>query len=234
MNDPLVAKIPRSANGEALSRHLVQNLDDGRWGLGAKLPSERELSETFKVSRGTVRRVIENFIAAGVLRRAPGSGTYVAMLPQSSRAEQQRRAAVTHVSPAELMAARLLIEPQLPSLIVRHATLADFERLQHCLDEAERAESFEEFEYWDGALHEALSNATHNAFIAATLKLMTEVRDNGEWGRLKHQALTPERRSVYERQHREIVARLRERNAEGARAALEEHLREVQANLFGA
>lgn len=105
--------------------------------------------------------------------------------------------------------------------------------MQHCLDEAERAATFEEFEYWDGALHEALSQAAHNGFLTLTLRLMTEVRDNGEWGRLKRQALTPARRARYEAQHRTIVEALCDRDAAAAAAALQSHLREVEANLFG-
>jgi GntR family transcriptional regulator len=42
------------------------------------IPSERELMETFAVSRATVRRAIEALIAEGVLRRVQGKGTFVA------------------------------------------------------------------------------------------------------------------------------------------------------------
>jgi GntR family transcriptional regulator len=44
----------------------------------AMIPSERELMETYAVSRATVRRAIESLIAEGVLRRAQGKGTFVA------------------------------------------------------------------------------------------------------------------------------------------------------------
>ncbi len=41
------------------------------------IPSERELMETYAVSRATVRRAIESLIAEGVLRRVQGKGTFV-------------------------------------------------------------------------------------------------------------------------------------------------------------
>ena len=44
----------------------------------AAIPSERELMESYAVSRATVRRAIEALIADGVLRRVPGKGTFVA------------------------------------------------------------------------------------------------------------------------------------------------------------
>lgn len=216
-----------------LAAHLAEQMANGSYAIGVKLPSERSLGQQFGLSRAVVRRVLSRYLDDGVLRRAAGSGTFVARVPRGGQHAALPRAAVTSVSPAELMEARLLLEPLLPGLIVRHASAQDFARMQHCLAEAEKAVSFEEFEYWDGALHEALSQAAHNGFLTLTLRLMTEVRDNGEWGRLKRQALTPARRARYETQHRAIVDALCDRDAAAASAALLAHLREVEANLFG-
>lgn len=218
-----------------LATYLTGQLASGAWPIAMKLPAERELGARFKLPRGAVRKVLDDFIARGQLRRAPGSGTYVAQVPDAvSATPTQARIDVGNVSPAELMEARLLFEPLLPRLIVRHATPQDFARFEQCLLGAEQADSVADFEYWDGALHEALSEATHNSFIGAILSLMTVVRDAGEWGRLKQQALTPARRRRYEVQHRALVAALRERDEGRASALLKEHLGEVEANLFSA
>ncbi len=44
---------------------------------GDKLPSERNLSDEYKVSRTTIRRAIDFLILKDLLIRKPGSGTYV-------------------------------------------------------------------------------------------------------------------------------------------------------------
>ena len=44
----------------------------------AAIPSERELMQTYAVSRATVRRAIESLVAEGALRRVQGKGTFVA------------------------------------------------------------------------------------------------------------------------------------------------------------
>ena len=44
---------------------------------GDKLPSERDLSDEYMVSRTTIRRAIDFLITKGLLVRKPGSGTYV-------------------------------------------------------------------------------------------------------------------------------------------------------------
>ena len=49
-----------------------------RQGPGARVPSERELSEQFAVQRGTVRVAVDNLVRKGVLERRPPRGTFVA------------------------------------------------------------------------------------------------------------------------------------------------------------
>src|SRR5690606_35570382 len=120
----------------------------------------------------------------------------------------------------------------MPALIVRNATRADFDRMQDCLVNAERADTIEEFEHWDGELHQALAEATHNHFFLQVLALTNQVRQQADWGQLKRNSLTLQRRAEYERQHRDIVAALEDRDADQARQVLVEHLAQIQRNLF--
>ena len=71
---------------------------------------------------------------------------------------------------------------------------ADFERMEACLEKAEKAATLDEFELWDAALHEALAEATHNRFVIRVLDMVTAVRQQAEWGKLKDRIVTPERR----------------------------------------
>jgi GntR family transcriptional regulator len=50
----------------------------GRWSVGEKLPSERELCEAFALSRTTVREAVDALVNEGLLRREKGRGTFVA------------------------------------------------------------------------------------------------------------------------------------------------------------
>ncbi|QEU01884.1 FadR family transcriptional regulator (plasmid) [Pseudomonas oryzihabitans] len=216
-----------------MARYLVDEIESGRLAAGQKLPAERVLSETFQASRGSVRRVLSNLKDKGLITQTVGSGTFVAENVQLVLPVVEHAPASVQTSPAELMEARLLIETQMPSLIVRYATAADFAKMEECIVRSEAASTIAEFEHWDGALHQAFAEATHNSFFLKILELTTQIREEGEWGRLKKNSLTPERRRQYEEQHRAIVNALRDRDEQLSRELIEAHLIQVQRNLFG-
>ncbi|WP_159545175.1 GntR family transcriptional regulator [Streptococcus halichoeri] len=57
---------------------LKKDIDKGIWPIGHRLPSERDLADTFQVSRMTLRQAITLLVEEGILERRIGSGTYVA------------------------------------------------------------------------------------------------------------------------------------------------------------
>lgn len=190
------------ATARAGVRHARQFIVDaaasGVMAPGARLPTERELAVRFAVPRHALRRMLAQLEAEGAITRHVGRGTFLASSSPPARGEQPSRS-VMHTSPAELMEARLRIEPALAELIVTNATPADLARMETCLDQAESAESLDEFERWDAALHQALAAATHNRFVACVLDMVAEIRDQAEWCKLKDRIVTPERRLDYQR-----------------------------------
>lgn len=61
-----------------LMDHLREEIDAGRLQPGQQIPSERELSERFQISRMTVRHALQGLTNEGVLYRHQGKGTFVA------------------------------------------------------------------------------------------------------------------------------------------------------------
>lgn len=57
---------------------IKEAIDAGRWSAGERIPSERELSIQFNVSRMTLRQSIMLLVDEGYLERRIGSGTFVA------------------------------------------------------------------------------------------------------------------------------------------------------------
>jgi GntR family transcriptional repressor for pyruvate dehydrogenase complex len=63
---------------EAVRRQLETALRDGAYAPGERLPSERELAETFGVSRVSVREAVRALVAVGLIRVHHGRGAFVA------------------------------------------------------------------------------------------------------------------------------------------------------------
>ena len=216
-----------------LRQTILENLQSRAWRAGHRLPTERELSDQYGLSRSTVRRVLAELKGKGLITQTVGSGTYVTEEVGVALAQIASSASPLATSPAELMSARLVLEPAIIAMVVGNATMADFERMDECCAKGEAAATIEDFELWDGKLHEAIADAAHNAFIATVFQRMNEVRAQSEWGMLKRRTATPERRQAYEREHRALVAALRDRDGARASHLCLEHLTHVRRNLLG-
>jgi DNA-binding FadR family transcriptional regulator len=196
---------------------------------GSKLPTERVLADQLSVPRSAVRNGLARLETSGRVVRKIGSGTYVA----PAAAGEDDRLSSSDASPLEIMQTRLLIEPTLADLIVANGNAADLESIRSAMVSAEGATNFAEFEVWDGKFHQAIANATQNRLMIQVYRTITTSRDLAEWGDLKRQSITEERRRAYNFEHAQIYNALRSRNATAARAAISAHLITVRHNLLG-
>ena len=222
--------LDRSASRAGATRlrdFILQGIAVGSLPPGERLPTEREFVERFAVARSAVRRTLAALEAEGRIARFVGRGTFVIDPLQAGKSE-----APLDASPADLMEARLLIEPALAELVVRQASSVDLERMEGCLMRSEAAATVEAFETEDNALHEAIVAATHNQFLIGIYERVALLRRRAEWGKLKERSMTLQRRLAYQREHRLIVAALKARDPAAARAAVLDHLRHVCRNMF--
>ncbi|MFB5189023.1 GntR family transcriptional regulator [Alicyclobacillus fastidiosus] len=60
-----------------LKNKILKDIQDGKWHIGDKIPSESELAEEMGVSRITVRQAIRDLVSLGYLIRRQGKGTYL-------------------------------------------------------------------------------------------------------------------------------------------------------------
>lgn len=67
-------KAPLYARIESLLRDAIA---EGRYAVGALLPTEAELCDTLRVSRHTIREALRRLVEAGLVERRQGAGTVV-------------------------------------------------------------------------------------------------------------------------------------------------------------
>ncbi|WP_076801444.1 GntR family transcriptional regulator [Latilactobacillus curvatus] len=61
-----------------IHNQLKKDIEAGKWSIGDRIPSERELALNFEVSRMTLRQAVQTLVDEGILERRIGAGTYVA------------------------------------------------------------------------------------------------------------------------------------------------------------
>ncbi|HET9104063.1 MAG TPA: FCD domain-containing protein [Solirubrobacteraceae bacterium] len=217
---------------ELIMERMTQRGED----RSGRLPTERALSAEFGVTRTMVRHALARLEAEGQISREVGRGTFLRSTEPAAAGggRRPRRSDAEEVGPADVMAARRVIEPQVLPLVVAWATQRDFDEMRRCLDGGATADSAAEFEVWDFALHHAIVAASRNQLLVSMYAEVERAREGEIWGNLKRRNDSRERRAAYQADHAELVEALCARELAHAIAAMETHLARVQGNLLEA
>jgi DNA-binding FadR family transcriptional regulator len=233
MSTPSVTRPP--AFTEDLAELILERCAASASGPGTRLPTERQLAEDLGVTRTMVRHALSMLAAEGRVSREVGRGTFLRDGDSGlAPARPDRKAARSEdVGPADVMAARRLIEPQVLPLVVAWATTRDLDEMRRCLAGGAGAQSYDEFEVWDFALHHAIVAASRNPLLVAMYKEVERARKGALWGNLKRRNDSRERRLAYHADHEQLVDALSARELQRAVAVMDAHLGRVEANLLG-
>jgi DNA-binding FadR family transcriptional regulator len=224
--------------GETLPKIVASNIEGslreriaaGEWSATGRLPPERDLAAEYGVARNTVRRAVEAIANDGSIERHVGRGTFLNGTTSDLAAILQR---VTGVSPADLMAARLIVEPQAAAIAAKNASLSDLQAIAEAHQLAADALQTDEFEHWDSQFHQRLFAATRNEFLASIHGILQVIRNRNAWIELKRKSFSENWRRDYCAQHAEVVAALENRDADGAAQAMLQHIEAIETALFG-
>jgi len=230
---PIVPKTRAVPRGRELAELIVHECERAGSDVGARLPTERQLAESLGVTRAAVRHALGVLEAEGRVSREVGRGTFLRSSTASVPADNAT-AKPDDLGPADVMTARELFEPQVLPLVVAHATVRDFDEMERCLTGGATAESSEEFEAWDLALHHAIVAAAHNRLLLRMYAAVEAARHGQLWGNLKRRNDSGDRRASYQADHRQIVDALRARELDEAIGATNAHLERVRMNLLKA
>ena len=210
---------------------------------GSRLPTERELAASLGAPRTSVRRALAVLEAEGRISRKVGRGTFLrdphwapagagdGTEPGDGDGADAGPGGMGF-APADVMAIRRMFEPSAMRLVVAWATATDFQEMDRCLAGGERAESFDQFEYWDLALHRCIVAASHSPLLLRLYAVIDAARHGRYWGDLKRRSASRERQRTYQADHRELVAALRARDPDRAVEAMRTHLARVSSHLF--
>ena len=217
---------------EHIAQKLAKAIESGEYEVGQRLPSERELAQTFEVSRPTVREAIIALELDELVEVRLGSGVYVVnRLPPSGHEGAK------DIGPFELLEARIAIEGEAAALAALRIDDAQLEQLAALVDEMRDDNRHNEIlmsEEADRRFHELIAASTQNSAIIAAVQMLWDARSRSPQShRLDDKGRASGLMPPVD-EHSQIVRALRRRNPEAARAAMHKHLTRVIEGLLEA
>jgi GntR family transcriptional repressor for pyruvate dehydrogenase complex len=219
----------RSSISEDIVANLLSLIRERELRPGDKLPPERELATMMEVSRPSLREALRALAIMNVIEIRQGDGTYVTSLaPDLLMAHLNFVFALTDTTFLELFEARSILEPGIVAMAAARITDGEIAALEECVQRSKRlVDDHQAFAAADLEMHELIAKAARNSILE---RFMASISQLGTVSRQRTVALPGvTRRSVQD--HLAIVEALRQRDADKARAAMLDHLRNVQREL---
>jgi GntR family transcriptional repressor for pyruvate dehydrogenase complex len=159
------------ATDQAIAK-IKELISSGEFTAGARLPTERALTQRFGVSRSSLREAVRALALVGVLEARVGDGTYVTTLEPdllltgigfvSDLAKAESLLEIHHV--------RRILEPEATRLATSRLEEDDLQHLEECLRRMETADSMPAFIEADTAFHSVILDACGNATLASLIQ----------------------------------------------------------------
>lgn len=157
--------IQKKSLADMVAEQLKQQIVEGVYKIGDKLPTEPELMKTFKVGRSSIREAGKLLVNMGVVQVRQGSGTFVADPSDNDDVSIK----MSNANRTELDEVRKILDIAIVEKAVARKTEKDIERMQSSL-EARKANAknglLKECIEADLNFHIAIADATHNRILA--------------------------------------------------------------------
>lgn len=198
---------------------------------GARLPAERQLARQIGCSRETLRAALAGLERSGRIWRHVGQGTFCGPGPRDLPIRDTLL--IDGATPADLIRARLALEPQVAAEAARKSTRADVAVLERLLAVGRAATRASDCEQADNRLHRAIAQITGNPVFVGLMTYLSNARRHATWQRgweTSYRMLpTKAFQTAHSDQHQQIVAAIAAARPDDAAAAMTRHLQTIEA-----
>ncbi|TEW54417.1 GntR family transcriptional regulator [Psychromonas sp. RZ22] len=241
-------QVPNTRRYVVIGTELREQLSQNIYKIGDRLPTERDIAESYGVSRTVIREAIIMLEIEGLVEVRKGSGVYVTNLPQpDTESKTESHPPIestilsafsgltgTDIGPFELLQARQLIESNIAEFAAHQITKSEINAMRKALEkEKEALETGSSNEEYDRDFHILIAEATKNTFLVDIVKLMWRIRvESLMWAQLHAHIDIGDHRKKWLNDHALILAALQKKDAPTAKKAMWNHLENVKNTLF--
>ncbi len=170
--------LTRSRLHEEIVNIIQKQIMDGEISPGHKLPTERELAETFEVNRATVREALRKLENLDLVEIRHGDGLYAKNYLESGNFDLIKAALMMDESGdvlSNILEARGFVVPQIAYMAAERRTAADLNELKHVV----KSEDMTMLER-DIRVHQIIAKSSHNLLCTVILNFFNQIfRDYG-------------------------------------------------------
>lgn len=220
--------VKRTKLSDEVVEHLLRMIRERQLAPGDRLPAERQLAQTFGVSRASLRDAIRRLELLGYVDVRQGDGTIV-RLPDAETITQpfQGMLAGHPQSVSDLLEFRQILEPQVAALAATRCGAPEAALVREAVARQRRlVAAGERLGAEDVAFHQLIATIAGNATVLAVVDTLRTLLQEL---RLRH--LSGDKPALGLQQHERIAAAIVARDAASAAEAMREHLSAVEASL---
>lgn len=212
--------------GAVLMVELIERIASGHWSEGDLLPTEVELQTEFAVSRTALREGLKAVEDRGMISIRQGRGAVVQPVTGWNLLDPLVLSALIDHRPTpeifeQLMAVRLMIEPELARGAATVITTAQVDAMSNLLElMADRVDDPDAYVDLDVEFHRLVADASPNLIARAIIGSIEQPLRSSR--RLTN--TIPHALDRAQHDHQAIHDRLRDRDPNGAAEAMREHL----------
>ena len=212
-----------------IAEQLRALMESGEFGVGKRLPAERDLAVQLGVSRPSVREALIALEVEGWVEVRSGSGVYVL---RNTAPVTQTKAAYDEWGPLELIMARGLIEGEAAALAAQHASKEHIASMTDALSRMKQAlKDGKDPLAGDEMFHQAISKACGNEVLRDTISRYWQARRSPLYLRLADYFERPASWRAVMTEHSAVLKAIKNRNPSAAREAMQGHMSKALARF---
>lgn len=212
-----------------IAEQVVKKIRNNVYPAGSKLPPERMIAEQMGVSRPSVREAISALQIVGIVHSRPGDGTYVTdSFGSEELATQAFEVLEESDSPLIILQARRAMEIGVARVAITVAGDKEVENIetawQERYEKGKRGD-YDSFLRYGKSFHLSLAHATNNPVIVSIMENLLNATQQPLWVYMRkaYYEAGQDRIEKMLQVHNEIVEAIRQRDADRAILAMEEH-----------
>ena len=217
----VIVPIDKRGVGCQVYDQMLDNILNGIWPPGTKLPSENELGQMFGVSRVPIREALRKLNTMGITQTRQGEGSFVLMVTPGMFMNSLLPMLVwNRKSMMDILEYRRIVEPENAALAARNADETDIANLLQTLGEMNKIGRPElEFAIADMKFHLDIARATKNSLLFNVSNVIRDVLVS--YYRKINELMGIDRALKY---HRLIFEAIRDNDPDQARRWMQEHI----------